>query len=111
MYNIKDLDSEFVHLYVVEFRSDKYNFLKVGLTSRSIEERFKPKQYSVFNKITLLDREVPAIMGIELERTAIERFDSQRYYLPKGIAFKGCTELFKTCAKSDLLSLLGVEDE
>jgi hypothetical protein len=111
MNNIKDLDSELVHLYVVEFSSDKYSFLKVGLTSRSIQERFKPKQYSMFNKTTLLDREVPAIMGIELERTAIERFDSQRYYLPKSVAFKGCTELFKTCIKSDLLSLFGAENE
>lgn len=91
----------------IEFRKEPYSFLKVGLTSRSISKRFKPKEYAVFDKTILLDRKVPAIVGIELERMALEQFSSNRYYLPKGVKFKGCTELFKTDIKSDLLNLLG----
>lgn len=106
MNNIQDLNSEKVHLYLIEFNDDKYNFLKVGLTSRSVKLRFKPKQYRKFNLVTILDIEVPAIVGIERERRALEQFSDSRYYLPRGESFKGCTELFRTDVKSDLIRLL-----
>lgn len=56
--------------------------------------------------VTILDIEVPAIVGIERERRALEQFSDSRYYLPRGESFKGCTELFRTDVKSDLIRLL-----
>lgn len=108
MSNIKDLDSEIIHLYIVEFTNETYSFLKAGLTSRSVEKRFKPKAYSVFERTVLFDKVIPAKTGIELEASIMKEFHKDRYYLPSSVKFKGCTELFKVCVKSDILDFIEV---
>ena len=108
MSNIRDLNSETVHLYLVEFTKDQYSFLKIGLTSRSIDARFKPKSYSIFDRTVILDRIIPAKAGVELEGLIIQQFNKDRYYLPKSVSFKGCTELFNVSIKSEILDFIEV---
>lgn len=106
MSNIRDLDSEMVHLYLIEFINQTYHFLKIGLTSRSIEKRFKPKAYSIFEKTVLLDKIIPAKIGIELEGLILRQFYEDKYFLPNSVKFKGCTELFRIGIKSDILDFI-----
>ena len=94
MSNVK-LNTEMVHLYVIEFTSDKYQFIKIGVTSRSIEERFLPVSYRNYTKTVLLDLKLECKLAVDIESAIMLKFYNYRYYLPSNDAFKGCTELFK----------------
>lgn len=94
MSNVK-LNTEMVHLYVIEFTSDKYQFIKIGVTSRSIEARFLPVSYRNYTKNVLLDLKLECKLAVDIESAIMLQFYNYRYYLPSNDAFKGCTELFK----------------
>ncbi len=94
MSNVK-LNTEMVHLYVIEFTSDKYQFIKIGVTSRSVEERFLPVSYRNYTKNVLLDLKLECKLAVDIESAIMLQFYNYRYYLPSNDAFKGCTELFK----------------
>ena len=107
MSNIKDLDNESVHYYVVEFKNSKYHFIKVGLTTRSIEKRFKPKAYSSYTQIVHLDVTLPAIKAIGLERDSFITFKDEQYFISeKADCFKGCTELLNIKCLDKLLEFV-----
>lgn len=102
MSNI-ELNTELVHLYVIEFTSDKYHFIKIGVTSRSIEERFLPVSYRNYVKNVLLDLKLECKLAVEIESAIMLQFYNYRYYLPSNDAFKGCTELFKPNHSDDII--------
>lgn len=101
MSNI-ELNTEMVHLYVIKFTSDKYQFIKIGVTSRTIEERFSPIAYRNYTKNVLLDLKLECKLAVEIESAIMLQFYKYRYYLPSNDAFKGCTELFKS-SQSDVI--------
>ena len=80
---------------------------KCGVTSRSIEERFKPIAYRYYNKTVLLDLEIECKDAVEIEAAIMFKFYKDRYWLCKKDAFKGCTELFKLEQKENILHDIG----
>lgn len=103
MSNIKQAEEELAHFYVIKFKSDQYDFIKVGITSRTVEARFKPVAYRRFTKEVILDLEMTAAQAIKLEQSALIKYCKDRYYISDGKAFKGCTEVFKPSILEDLL--------
>lgn len=106
MTNLDPATEENAHIYVVAFKSEQYNFLKVGVTSRTVEARFKPVIYRQFDREVLLDLEAKAKDIVEIEKRVLELFSNDRYYISDGKAFKGCTELFKPQSKEAILSYI-----
>lgn len=93
MSNIIGLDNEVVHFYLINFKNKQYNFLKIGLTSRTIAKRFSYSAYYAYEKEIILDLLLPAKFAIELERYILFYFYNYRYYISSEDSFKGCTEL------------------
>ncbi len=81
-------------------------FIKVGVTSRTVEDRFKPVVYKQFEKEVILDLEAKARDVVNIEKLVLSTFDSDRYYISDGNAFKGCTELFKFKALNEIKSFI-----
>lgn len=106
MTNLDPATEENARIYVVAFKSEQYNFLKVGVTSRTVEARFKPVIYRQFDREVLLDLESKAKDVVEIEKRVLELFSNDRYYISDGKAFKGCTELFKPQSKEAILSYI-----
>lgn len=106
MTNLDSSQNELARLYLICFKSDKYNFLKVGVTSRTIEDRFKPVAYRQFNRSVILDIEASARDVVNIEKAVLEQFNHQRYYISDGKAFKGCTEIFKVNALNEIQSFI-----
>ena len=107
MSNIKGLDDELVHLYVVTFKSDKYEFVKVGLTSRTVAKRFEKLAYQVYDQTVVLDITLPAKDAVALEADCLKTFYKNRYHIRDKVdTFKGCTELFKIDITDDLVSYI-----
>ncbi len=91
-------------LYVVEFISDKYKFIKVGITSRSVKQRFSNVRYKPYVKNILLEVKLPSNQAIELESKTLINFQPSRYFITeKSDGFKGCTEIFKCSEKVNIL--------
>lgn len=69
-------------------------FIKVGITSKTIEERYSSKQYSDFSYDILEAVHTTNIESAKMERRYIKDNIDSRFYLPKGMWFEGRTECF-----------------
>lgn len=106
--NISDLENKLLVFYIAKFKSDKYQFIKVGITSRDFERRFKPKKYQQYNKEVLLQLKLPSIVAIHLENDILKAFEKHRYYISeKSDSFKGMTEIFKISEEINFLFFVG----
>lgn len=86
--------------YVLEFTSDEERFIKVGITSRSIEARYSDKQYEPF-----VIRPIYSITGPLVEVFRLEQDLKNALHLSKVIPsgkFEGHTECFKPEALLDI---------
>ncbi|AND75469.1 endonuclease [Acinetobacter phage vB_AbaM_ME3] len=106
MTNLDESGLEPARIYLVKFKSKQYEFIKVGVTSRTVEDRFKPVVYKQFEKEVILDLEAKARDVVNIEKLVLSTFDSDRYYISDGNAFKGCTELFKFKALNEIKSFI-----
>ena len=68
-------------LYVIEFKSMKYQFIKIGITSQTVKQRFNRTQYKPYSKDILLEVKLPSDIAIELESKTLIQFQSSRYYI------------------------------
>lgn len=109
MINLDPSGEENARIYVVSFKSDQYHFIKVGVTSRTIVDRFKPAIYKQYDQSVLLDLEAKAKDVVEIEKSVLESFAKYRYYISDGKAFKGCTELFKPECQNSLISFINLK--
>lgn len=101
--NTKQCSDEIL-LYIVEFKSEKYEFIKIGITSRTVKNRFSNVRYKPYSKNTLLEIKLPSNIAIELESKILIHFQPSRYYISeKKDGFKGCTEIFKIVEKDSIL--------
>ena len=92
-------------LYVIEFKSIKYQFIKIGITSQTVKQRFNRTQYKPYSKDVLLEVKLPSDIAIELESKTLIQFQSSRYYISeKKNGFKGCTEIFNCVEKDSILN-------
>lgn len=104
---LKDINIRF---YLVKFKSKKYQFFKIGITSRTVEKRFKPTIFKQYEKEIMLDIELPNQKAIELESKILINFDNYRYHiLEKDNGFKGCTELFNLKYLDEILLYINQE--
>lgn len=102
--NTKQSTDEII-LYVVEFTNEKYQFVKVGITSRSVKQRFSNVRYKPYDKNILLEVKLPSNQAIELESKTLIHFQPSRYFISeKNDGFKGCTEIFKCVEKDSILT-------
>lgn len=86
---VKNCKSGLAILYVIRCYLDEESFYKVGITSRTIKDRYRkhelPYQYEIIHNL-----ELPAGKVWELERELLRKFSSFKYK-PK-IDFEGKTE-------------------
>ncbi len=108
--NVPLLQNINIRFYLVKFKSKKYEFFKVGITSRTVEKRFKPTIFKQYEKEVILDIELPNQKAIDLESKILINFDNYRYHiLEKGNGFKGCTELFNLKYLDEILLYINQE--
>jgi hypothetical protein len=92
--NAKNMYSIF---YVLQFTDTKQrmdSFIKVGVTTSSIVERFRPFQYRDFTYTILKTVEGPLIQSLRLEQEALTSLREYTMDL-KSVKFGGKTECFK----------------
>lgn len=104
--NVQDIQNQSVILYFCEFQNEQYHFVKIGLTSRTVDLRFKPKKYSVYERADIVTYKLKAINAIQLESDILEKFKEFKYHISSKDSFKGCTELFNIKAKDKILDYL-----
>lgn len=103
IYADQDLMDKPSFFYVVNINTRTENFIKIGITSRSLSERFRKwRKYSVVNE--LIVRETSLGSAFALEQRILVLFKSKRYIPDMHI--DGKTECFKPSALSGILQYI-----
>lgn len=83
-------------VYVLEVTSSHEHFIKVGITTTSVNQRIRNTRTTTYNIRTLFEQELPLFVAFELEQKLLAEF-KQFVYTP-GEHFPGNTEcLLPTC--------------
>lgn len=94
MTNLKCKEQEVI-FYFIKFTSKDHTFIKIGVTSQSIKQRFKGSTYSSYSLDVIRSLKLPAYLAVQMESDLMLAFVKDRFNISKEDAFKGCTEIFK----------------
>lgn len=97
---VKKYNSENVHFYVIRAFNDEENFIKIGISGRSLSDRFKSKQAMPYNYEVLKEIHGDAGYIWDLEKDLLSRLIRFRY-IPL-LKFGGSRECF-TCDSIQLI--------
>lgn len=92
-------------LYLIEFKSDAENFIKIGLTTKSIDRRFKDVKVSTGYTITKIIEVRDNLFNVWNKEQGVIRTFYNNKYQPL-IPFKGDTECFAIKCKEDIIKFI-----
>jgi hypothetical protein len=102
---LKDLNSS---LYIIKCSSDTEQFIKIGITTRTIEDRFKYKSFIKYQYDIIGCIDGKLIDMFNLEQSCKKSLNSNRYR--PTIKFPGYTECFNVDALRSILTFVGITD-
>ena len=93
--------------YVLEFKhkSKNHHFIKVGITSKSIKERYVGKEYKDYEYTILVEYVTTNLKSAQIEDNILSVNQHNRYSFNNHIEFGGFTEKLQLKVKSDILML------
>lgn len=103
MYNI-DVNTDLAIIYIVKFKSkiNNYHFIKVGVTSRNVYDRFNMSIYKDYDYVILREIKLLAINALDIEYYLLDYYSHYKYHINDS-KFKGSTELFNISCERELL--------
>ena len=90
-------------LYAVRLSNERQSFIKIGITTRSLQQRIGKIKFKGFFVEKLYQLELSLFDAFNIEQTIIHSFKYLRYY--HNLRFHGHTECFKD--KKNFVSQLG----
>lgn len=91
-------------LYLMEVSRDKERFVKVGITTKTIKERFDRVEYKGMTFTPICIKYMSLYEAFCVERKIIESLKGSRFF--SNTKFSGYTECFKVSAKDAILNIL-----
>lgn len=93
--------------YVLEFKHQTLDrhFVKVGITSKSIEERYKCPSYNNYNYNILVEYHTTNLISAEIEDNLLTLNNHNRYCYDNHINFDGYTETLDIKVKEGIVAL------
>lgn len=93
MTNLKCKEQEVI-FYFIKFTSQDHTFVKIGVTSQTIKQRFKSSSYKKYSLEIIRSLKLPAYLAVQMESDLMLAFIKDRFNISKKDAFKGSTEIF-----------------
>ena len=93
--------------YILEFRHKTlpFHFLKVGITTNSIKDRYKSKDYREYEYDTLVEYHTTNLISAQIEDNFLEVNQHNRYWLENEMNFAGYTETLNINTKDGIMAL------
>ena len=97
----KENPEKMCYFYLAIFTLNDISFLKIGITEKSFEHRYKNKIYEKYTKNLIFESKILGLNALNLERTLLSKYKPYHYFDIKQIdeRFVGHTE----CLNSNIL--------